>query len=455
MTRNLPAVASMPNFSAVSTSHGPRSASSSICPRLVCVASLFLVAFLLHGTPGKAATNRSAYIGYGIASSPFAYQNMMALDTVHQQIFTAWTSLDRVDVISTVDYHLIRSITVPSPNTLDISPDGSTIAVANSVATIFFFSTATYAKTGEFVLPGMGLGIESLVYTGTGDLMLTASDSTTAGITTYWNHLTNSMQNYTNESNYTASGAYLVPSLIPAQLSRSSDYTRIIIGQLDLSNVQIVDGTTGIPLYNWDPEGAEFSVSAVAAGKGGNRYAICAGEVGYSPSLIILDSNFDPIYQGLFQNDIDSICIGMTFSADGNTLYGDISQPSGFYTQALDMNTFEAKNVPNYFTGQPPKNGSTLNGTATIWQAADVTGMVYGIYPSDELGQPVLVALDTVATGPLTPPSYQVPVQIVRVVDNIGSPQGGDSIDLLCTGLSQEPASSVQVSVGGKAATVV
>ena len=196
MLRMIRSVSFLPYPSGSNPGHHSKKAVPSIrCSR----AWIFLLAFfslVYPGTTSMAATNRSAYIEYALAAS-YA-PNRMALDTAHQQIFTVWTFLDRIDVLSTVDYHLIRSIAVPSPDTLDISPDGSTIAVGNSVATILFFSTTSYAKTGEYVLPGMGLGITSLVYTATGDLFVTAANETTStGITVYWDHLTNSEENYT------------------------------------------------------------------------------------------------------------------------------------------------------------------------------------------------------------------------------------------------------------------
>jgi hypothetical protein len=55
------------------------------------------------------------------------------------QIFTAWSQLYRVDVHSAADYLLIRSIVVPSPSTLEISPDGNTLAAGTSAAHVLFF----------------------------------------------------------------------------------------------------------------------------------------------------------------------------------------------------------------------------------------------------------------------------------------------------------------------------
>jgi hypothetical protein len=62
---------------------------------------------------------------------------------------------------------------------------------------------------------------------------------------------------------------------------------------------------------------------------------------------------------------------------------------------------------------------------ATQWQAADSTGMVYGMNPNVS-SRTIFEAVDT--TAPSTPavPAQNYPVRIVRVIDNIGSPQGGD-----------------------------
>ena len=142
----------------------------------------------------------------------------------------------------------------------------------------------------------------------------------------------------------------------------------------------------------------------------------------------------------------------MTFSPDGNTLYGDTYANNSQYTQAIDMNTFESRYMADYFTGPPLSPDSYAD-----WQAADTTGMVYGVGISSEgpIEGPIWMAQDMTATTPPTSPSNQIPVQIVRVVDSVGSPQGGDSVDLLCTGLLEITVSSVQVTIGGKAATVV
>jgi hypothetical protein len=144
----------------------------------------------------------------------------------------------------------------------------------------------------------------------------------------------------------------------------------------------------------------------------------------------------------------------MTFSADGKALYRDVGVNGALYTQSLSMTRFTTTNTPNYFTDQPGSYD-------TLWQAADATGMVYGLNwdtPSVPNGNEaicttVLVAVDTTAASAPVLPPLNDPVQIVRVIDNIGSPQGGDVIRLLCTGVDTVSADSVSVTISGIAAT--
>ncbi len=58
----------------------------------------------------------------------------------------------------------------------------------------------------------------------------------------------------------------------------------------------------------------DFIVGA-AANKDASRYALCVEPPAFANTLVILDANFNEIYQ----DDIG--CLGVTFSADGNTLY--------------------------------------------------------------------------------------------------------------------------------------
>lgn len=439
MSQEIPSVRSKPYSFVFPKNALERKASSSICPRNVWVMLLLFLACFGTATPVKAGTNRSTYIEYGGAQQPWL--NTIAVNSVHQQVFTAWPNLGRIDVRSTADYHLIRSIITPSPQTLDISPDNTTIAVGNSAATITFYSTTTYSQTAKFVIPEMGYGILALVYTANSDLMVIGLDSNENGITALWNHSGNWLQYYSGAPNW-PNGPYLFSnSPIPAQIGRSADYKRIIIAATDETNVQIIDGTSGNPLYTYNSGGM---VSYAAAASRGGRYAICAStDSGFAPNLHIFDGGFNEIYTGPFATT--QLCNGMTFSADGQTLYGEMYINGATTLAAMDMTSFHITTVPSY---------STSNWVD--WQIADSSGMLYGLYGGDASGQPVWIAVDTTAVTAPTPPANptSLPVRLVSVVDNVGSPQGGDQISLYCQGLAGLPKSQVQVTIGGNATTV-
>lgn len=398
-------------------------------PRRVLKATpLFLLTLVMD--PGVcASTNRSAYIPYDYswyAAPDFKY---VALDQTHQQIFLAWTALDRIDVLSTLDYHTIQSIAVPSPSSLDISPDGTTLAVGTSSAHILFFDTGTFAKTNDVVFPDSALGITAFVYAGNGNAFVRAGEglSTGGGITAYWNHATDSFSNASNAVGATG------PYQTTGPLARSGDYSRIMLGDASSGGaVQIVDGNSGQVLQQLAYGGY---ILGLAANRDASRYAVCVEPAGFADSLVVLDSSFNEIYQD------EAGCIGITFSVDGNTLYRDV----GGNTEAIDMTTFSTKNTTNYFSQQS-------SGYSTQWQVADGTGMVYGLNPNIPNGT-IFVAVDTtVASTPNIPPVGD-PVHVVRVIDNIGSPQGGDLIRILCTGVDGVAQSSVSVTVGGASAT--
>ncbi|HVN81073.1 MAG TPA: IPT/TIG domain-containing protein, partial [Terriglobia bacterium] len=403
-----------------------------LCPRLLRLLVISVLFFFFGIISLQAATNRSAYIPYDSSWISAPDYKLIAFDSLHQQVFTGWTVLDRIDVLSAADYHLIRSISVPAPSSLDISPDGNTLAVGTSSAHILFFDTGTFVKTNDIVFPDSALGITAFVYTANGNAFIrgAAGLSTGGGITAYWDHTANS---FVNESH---AG---IPSSVyqtTGPLARSGDYSRILLGDATTGGaVQILDGNTGQSLQVL---GVGGYILALAANKDASRYAVCVEPAGYGPFLVVLDASFNELYQD------EAGCSGMVFSADGGTLYRDASVNSVGYTQSIDMTTFSARNTENYF--------SHSGGYSTAWQAADGTGMVYGVNPNVSSGA-IFVAVDTtVSTTPSTP-ALNDPVHIVRVIDNVGSPQGGDLVQILCTGADTASTSSISVTVGGVAAT--
>lgn len=399
--------------------------------RYSIVVAVSILVTLLVGKPLRAAGNRSTYVPY-YASWITPDYRLFAYDSLHQQIFTAWPSLDRIDVLSATDYHVIHSIRVASPSSLDISPDGTTLAVATSSAHVLFFDTGTFQKTNDVVMPDSELGVTSFVYTANGNAIIRAVEglSTGGGVTAYWDHNANSLINVSNAMK--APGPYS----ISGPLARSGDYSKVMLGDEDGSgNVEILDGNTGAVLTTVSY--FDSYIDALAINQDGSRYAICVEPAGLGSYLVILDSSFDMVYQD------EEGCRGMT--AEGNTLYRDVSSDGTTYTQAFDMATLSSQNITAYSTEQP-----TIYSTA--WQAANGTGVVYGVKPIS--GQEVIFEAVDATAGSVPPiPTLNDPVHIVRVIDNVGSPQGGDTIRILCTGVDNVDAGSVSVTIGGAPAT--
>src|SRR5450631_1220163 len=224
--------------------------------------SAFWALTVLSAAPlARASANRSAYIPLdGVGSSSGDYREIV-FDPLHNQIFIADLALNRVDVISAVDYHAIRSITVPSPSSLDISPDGSTLAVTSSVAHTLFFNTSTFEKTNDIVFPASALGVTSFVYMANGGGLVRAIEAIEGGggITAYWDHASNSFSNLSDA--LTAQGIYQVTG----PLARSGDYSRILLGDSSSGgSVQFIDGNTAQPIQRMQFDGY---IDALAANK--------------------------------------------------------------------------------------------------------------------------------------------------------------------------------------------
>jgi hypothetical protein len=185
------------------------------------VAVLLLLIILCMDIRAHAA-ERSKYILYDNAWIGTTTSKHIVLDPSHQQIFVA-LRVDRVEVLSSVDYHLIRSIPMLSPASVDISPDGTTVAVATLSSHILFFDTTTFDKTNDVVFPDSGLGVSAFLYAGNGNGLVRA-DVDGGGITAYWDHLANAFINRSTGVNSTG------PYYDRGVMARSGDYSRFAAG---------------------------------------------------------------------------------------------------------------------------------------------------------------------------------------------------------------------------------
>jgi hypothetical protein len=383
--------------------------SKGVCPILLLLTASV---FGASGTRSTFIPNLSNYTG------------TVVLDAVHQQIFVAWLDLDRIDVLSTADYHLIQSIPVRSPSALDISPDSSTLGVATRSAHLLFFSTTTYAKSNDVVLRDSSRGISGFLYVGAGNAIVRAD-----GITAYYNSASNTLINISG-----AGGGATGPYFITGLMARSSDYSRVIFADTSSEGgVQIVDGNTGAVVQTLS---LGSGINGVAVNRDASRYAICI-----SGQLVLLDSTINQVYQD------QQGCYWPVFSPDGSILYRETGGTFNFFTQAFDVTKFTT-------ISQTKDLYSNSNGDYSAkWMATDSTGMVYGTLTFYPTGAAFMAVDTTQASTPAVPTDD--PLKIIRVADNIGSPQGGDQIRILCTGADQAAIAAISVTIGGKAASIL
>ena len=241
--------------------------------------------------------------------------------------------------------------------------------VIGTGAHMVFLNTVTYAKINDVVVPNTIFGIGAILYLANSNAMVrgTSISSTGGGATQFWNAASNAFNDTApgTTTGYQTSGP----------MARSGDYTKVILGDAtSAGNLQIIDGTSGAIVWSTETSGAGYGgyIEAVAINNDASKFAVCAEPAGAGQILLILDSSFDEVYQD------EAGCLGMIFSGDGETLYRDVSINSTGYTQALNMSTYAQTNQPNYQTTQTA-NSPPLS---TLWQTADSTGMVYGLFPA-------------------------------------------------------------------------
>ena len=95
--------------------------------------------FVLAPPPGSLPNNRSDYLRTDATPTSIVY------DVAHQQLFSSDFFLNRVDVVSTTNRQLIKSIPVPCPDGLALSPDGTEVFVGSDAQQVAAISTTSLA----------------------------------------------------------------------------------------------------------------------------------------------------------------------------------------------------------------------------------------------------------------------------------------------------------------------
>ena len=312
--------------------------------------------------PGNLPNNRTDFIRMDGTPVSVAY------DPMHQLIYASNLEWNRVDIISPTTKQIVRSVPIPTPLGLDISPDGSRVYVSSQTQRMFAIDTAKQQLIQSWSLPqsnavpgvvnGMEYGVLQVVALSNGDALLLANQIfTTAVGLIKWNPATNSVSTLS-----------LPPTFQIGGMSRSGDGTKVIIfGGSEPGAVVLYDAPsdTFTATVNFP-----FFVNSVQASPTGTRFVIfdmVGGLRLYDAQL----NDLGPIPPGADDT-------GVVFSPDGSLIYvvADDHGVPAIYTVSTATLTLLGiapayATIPPHVTLDPPF-------IIEIPFAADSTGLIFG-----------------------------------------------------------------------------
>jgi IPT/TIG domain len=261
--------------------------------------------------------------------SSIAATKLLVYDSVRQQIFASNTSLNEVDVFSTVTRQQLAAIPVPYPYGIDITADGSAVYVGTFSDFLYVIDPQKLAVVNRIsfaVTPSNGSWANSP------QAVATLSDGTLALLMDFgdqfgladgtsliiWNPQTNSTTTL-----IASPGGGLGP------LARSGDHSKIAF---------TFQGSI-VPVNLYDVATAKMS-TATYTGGGGIPYALALNAdgsevaVGGGLTLQTFDGQMNP-QQSV---NIES-CFGLLFSPDGSKIYHSVSgvRESVFDAKSLEL----------------------------------------------------------------------------------------------------------------------
>lgn len=312
--------------------------------------------------PGNLLNNRTDFIRLDGTPVSIVY------DAARQLVYASNLEWNRVDIISPATRQIVRSVPIPAPTGIDITPDGSRVYVGSMTQRMFAIDTAKQQLTQSWSLPSsnivpgvvnrMWYGVIQPVALSNGNLLLLANEIyTTAVGFAKWNPVTN-----------TLSKLSFAPNFHVGAMSRSGDGTKVIIlGDTEPGAVVLYDtasdsitATINYPLF----------VNSVQANPNGTRFIISdivGGLQLYDAQLNVLG----PIPPGGFDT-------GVIFSPDGSLIYVVADTHGVPATFTINAHTLTLIGIAPAYATIPPH--ATLDPPYIIETpfAADSTGLIFG-----------------------------------------------------------------------------
>lgn len=440
----------------------------------------------------------------------------LVYDPARKQLYVANRAMNRVEVFSTMPPSRKSAILVPGASSADLSFDGKTLWVGTVTEEIVVIDPDSLQVIGRTPvsprtpLPGSVFDRpEELLALSSGNLFVRLRQaSQPESFPAIWNPLANVLTDLTpSEPALFANGLGAV--------ARTGDHARILVASSNASsagaqvalydaNANVIAGPRGL---------GTGAISRVAANADGSRFAVAINASG-SPQLLLLDSALNPLgapqqisVAGMtFSRDGTSLCVAQSGSSaiallDSTDLHligsvpdaniegvpsslEDASETSLLFGLAnRGLSFIDASHpaalppVVPAFAAVPvaqPAEGPNIGGTALTLAGENFTSLQAVALGSQLVAAPVLngstqIQMTTppsAASGPVNatayfsdgwlavaPDSFSYGPQVLQVLPNAGSPNGGDSIQIYGYGFGSDPA-KLSVKIAGAPASI-
>jgi hypothetical protein len=293
-------------------------------------------------------------------------------DQVHQRIYVTNPALGTVDVISSLSYQVLRTIRIPSPSGIDISPDSSTVFVGTSTQALYALDTSTMALTSMYLAPlhhendTVVVASQPLGPVATPDGAVLVS---LVGEIVKWNPMTDQVTTVLTDPPYPFPGP-ITPRIGP--IARSAGHTKVIMSdEISDSTVYVYDTTTNTfsSVKSSAFAGLGLYVYSVAVNPSGTQFAVAGTDMGGTEAIFVFDRDLHVI----------AVIEGggrLLYSRDGKVLYLSAMFGQVPLIGMIDTTTFRMTGTSPLYASCAANRSPTMYVSTPL--VADETGRVFG-----------------------------------------------------------------------------
>lgn len=459
--------------------------------------------------PGSIPNNRSDYLRTDDTPRWIVY------DPAHQLIFASEYLLDRVDVVSASTRQIVKGVPVLSPGPMTLTPDGSEVLVGSDAQQITAISTTSLQVVQQWKLPrlsGEDYSVKYLSALSNGTAAVQLVDPNYNWHLAIWNPAVNSMSPVTLPSGLdnfacVVSGAgtkvIVADCFSPDSEAAVYDVTTGTFGtpltfpdqvvsvtaSPDGSRFVIFDDTYGMNLYNDQLQTlasvpAAGYVTGVIFSADGSRVSVVSSDG--VPLILVSDANTGALINSApalgtnppGEQIFPSPFVETPFAVDSTGLiFGSTDHGIAFDDSTFSVSYILGFNItPSFENVVTPSFGPVNSATIVSFPQEEGFSFLPDVWFGNVRGTGAALGQGGVLTV-TTPPSSQAGPVNVKVLQPDGtpifdplafsygpapmfvsgdtaSPAGGATSDIIGVGLPTD-ASQIQVTVGGKNASVV